>query len=162
MDISQNIKKYRKAKKFTQKELADYLNVVPTTISAWELGRNKPLMDKVTLMADLFGVSTSDIVGDTYTEDNINYLFNQLDEPHQRNVICYAKEQLNDQKGLISYPKTDEIHTIAAHRVDENETASPEDKDRLMSKLAEMNAKFDASQKRIKELEAKKRGDSGE
>lgn len=133
MDISQNIKKYRKSKNLTQKDLADYLNVVPTTISAWELGRNKPLMDKVTLMADLFGVSTSDIVGDTFTEENINHIFSQLDDKRQKRVLIFAKSELESQNSkVVTYPKdSNEIDTLAAHRVDENHISSPEEIEEL-------------------------------
>lgn len=148
MDISQNIKKYRKAKNMTQKDLADYLNVVPTTISAWELGRNKPLMDKVTLMADLFDVSTSDIVGDTFTEDNINYIFSRLNENRQKIVIDFAKDQLNEQNNNIVNLKNKTIpSTLAAHKVDEDHVSSQEEIDDLNSFLDELDKKYDNKNK---------------
>ena len=63
MNLSQNIKRLRKSHGYTQKDLASILKVKPTSISAWESGRNKPLMDKITIMSTLFGVSTSELVG---------------------------------------------------------------------------------------------------
>ena len=102
MNIAENIKKLRKNHGYTQKDLANILQVKPTAISAWESGRNKPLMDKVTIMATLFNVSTSDIVGDTFNKNNsilslINETSSQLNPPRQQKVYEFAKHELEDQ-----------------------------------------------------------------
>lgn len=102
MNIAENIKKLRKNHGYTQKDLANILQVKPTAISAWESGRNKPLMDKVTIMATLFDVSTSDIVGDTFNKNNsilslINETSSQLTPPRQQKVYDFAKHELEDQ-----------------------------------------------------------------
>ncbi len=65
--LAENIKKYRKANSFTQKSLAEELGIAPTAVSAWELGRNKPLMDNVEHMASLFSISKSQLLGDDLT-----------------------------------------------------------------------------------------------
>ena len=98
MNISQNIKRLRKVHGYTQRELAQILNVRPTAVSAWESGRNKPLMDKVTIMSTLFNVSTSEIVGDSVNND-INLIYNKLNNKRQKCVYNFAKAQLEDQKG---------------------------------------------------------------
>ena len=103
MNIADNIKKLRKSHGYTQKDLANILQVKPTAISAWESGRNKPLMDKVTIMATLFGVSTSDIVGDTFNKNDsilslINETSSQLSPPRQQKVYDFAESQLMEQK----------------------------------------------------------------
>lgn len=59
MHIGKRIRKLRKEKKLTQEDLAKILGVKPTAVSAWESGRNKPLMDKVGLMAQYFDVPIS-------------------------------------------------------------------------------------------------------
>lgn len=64
MGLSENIKKYRKLNKMTQTDLAKKLGVGTSTVSSWELGSNKPLMDNVTKMANLWNIRMSDIVGD--------------------------------------------------------------------------------------------------
>ena len=102
MNIAENIKKLRKNHGYTQKDLANILQVKPTAISAWESGRNKPLMDKVTIMATLFDVSTSDIVGDTFNKNNsilslINETSSQLNPPRQQKVYEFAKNELTEQ-----------------------------------------------------------------
>lgn len=90
MNISENIKHYRKLNKMTQTDLANKLGVGLTSVSAWETGRTKPLMDKVTIMANLFGVTTSDIVGDTFEKHNI-YGISDLDQQ-----ISQELQSLND------------------------------------------------------------------
>ncbi|MED1419056.1 XRE family transcriptional regulator [Bacillus smithii] len=59
MHIGNIIKRLRKEHNLTQEDLAKILNVRPTAVSAWESGRNKPLIDKVNMMAQYFGVPTS-------------------------------------------------------------------------------------------------------
>lgn len=66
--LSENIKLYRKASGLTQKELAKKLNVAPTAISAWEVDRNKPLMDNIEKMSEIFHIKKSELLGDTLIE----------------------------------------------------------------------------------------------
>lgn len=70
--LANNIKHYRKLNNLTQKGLADKLKIKPTAISAWELGRNKPLMDNVEKMAALFDVSKSQLLGDDFEPTNVD------------------------------------------------------------------------------------------
>lgn len=147
MDISGNIKRLRKKQKLTQVQLANLLNVVPTTISAWESGRNKPLMDKVTIMAEIFGVSSSEIVGDTFTEDNINVVFQQLDDLRKKKVVNYAKKQLNDQKAAVSFKPKDEIDTLAAHAKDPDKVYTPDEIDDIKAYLDSLAEEYDKKHK---------------
>ena len=64
--IGQNIRRLRKEHHYTQKDLAELIDVKPTTVASWEQGRNKPLMDKVTKLAHLFDVSLTEIAGNNY------------------------------------------------------------------------------------------------
>lgn len=66
--LSENIKSYRKSSKLTQKELAEQLHVAATAVSAWELGRNKPLMDNIEKMSQIFNIKKSELLGDTLNE----------------------------------------------------------------------------------------------
>lgn len=71
--LGDNIKKYRKASSYTQKDLANLLKVKPTTVASWEQGRNKPLMDKVTKLTNIFGVSLTDLVGSDQEDEVTDY-----------------------------------------------------------------------------------------
>lgn len=110
-NLSDNIKFFRKQSKLTQKGLAEKLNVAPTAISAWEVGRNKPLMDNVEQMASIFGVSKSKLLGDEVYEleksvpseltsstlQKITSTSSQLEHKRQLIVLNTAEAQLNEQ-----------------------------------------------------------------
>ena len=66
--IGENIRRLRKSHKYTQKDLAELLGVKPTTVASWEQGRNKPLMDKVTKLSNLFEISPTELIGKSLTE----------------------------------------------------------------------------------------------
>lgn len=60
MDLSKSGKllcDLRKAKKMTQKQLADKLGVVPKTVSKWETGNGFPDVSMLLSLADILGVS---------------------------------------------------------------------------------------------------------
>lgn len=61
--IGENIRQLRKKYHYTQKDLAELLGVKPTTVASWEQGRNKPLMDKVTKLSNLFNISPTELIG---------------------------------------------------------------------------------------------------
>ncbi|CUW12514.1 MULTISPECIES: XRE family transcriptional regulator [Leuconostoc] len=104
MNISQNIKHYRKQAGYTQVDLAKLLNVKPTAVSAWESGRNKPLMDKVTIMAKLFHINISQLVGDTFEVNDINPVYSKLNTNRKKNVYQFAVRQLDEQNNVIAFP----------------------------------------------------------
>lgn len=59
MQFKDKIKYLRKRSELTQAELAKKLNVAITTVSTWERGGNRPLMDKIVLMSEIFNVPIS-------------------------------------------------------------------------------------------------------
>lgn len=58
-----NIKSLRKANDFTQKQLADLLNIKQTSISKWELDISLPDTDNLIKLANIFNVSTDYVLG---------------------------------------------------------------------------------------------------
>lgn len=63
MTIAERIKEYRKQHHYTQKELATLINVKPTTISGWEIGRNVPSIEMLQKLADIFHVPFDELAG---------------------------------------------------------------------------------------------------
>ncbi|OON99227.1 MAG: transcriptional regulator [Epulopiscium sp. Nele67-Bin004] len=61
--LSEKIKSLRKQRGFTQEELAIRLNVVRQTISKWEKGLSVPDADMLVKIADIFEVTTSELLG---------------------------------------------------------------------------------------------------
>lgn len=62
------IKQARQAKKMMQKELAEILNVSPSTVSMWESGTRTPDLETVSKIADVLGVSYNDLLGEKMVE----------------------------------------------------------------------------------------------
>lgn len=108
--LGENIKFYRKQKKMTQSDLAEALGVFSTTISAWEVGRNKPLIDKIEMMAKIFNVTKSELLRETIddfftnkkddsnkTLDYLIVILKTLNADRQSKVYDFAMKQLKEQ-----------------------------------------------------------------
>ena len=74
-----NLKTIRKAKGYTQEELAIKLNVVRQTVSKWEKGLSVPDADTLCKIADVLETSISELLGsEINTEINRNEVAEQL------------------------------------------------------------------------------------
>lgn len=122
--LAENIKYYRKLNKLTQKLLAEKLNIAPTAVSAWELGRNKPLMDNVEHMSKLFNIPKSKLLGDDFLEltrnngdktttstespktvsDEVLRLDRDLHKDNHKSWINYGNKLL-DKQNTVTYSK---------------------------------------------------------
>lgn len=96
--LGENIKNYRTSLKMTQADLADALGVFSTTVSAWEVGRNKPLIDKIEMMAQIFNIKKSELLGETI-EDSTPELTKQDEKNIQKDIETLI-QQLDE--GLYS------------------------------------------------------------
>ena len=61
--VAENIKNARKARGYTQKDLARLLQVKPAAVSAWEVGRNEPSIAMLRKIAELLGAPFDRLVG---------------------------------------------------------------------------------------------------
>ena len=74
-----NLKTIRKAKGYTQEELAIKVNVVRQTVSKWEKGLSVPDADVLSHIAEVLEVSVSELLGaDIKQEDSKNEVAEQL------------------------------------------------------------------------------------
>ena len=64
MVIGQKIVQLRISKSISQEQLAEMLNVSRQTISKWEMEQALPKIDKVLQLAEIFGVSTDELLHD--------------------------------------------------------------------------------------------------
>lgn len=62
--FSSNLNRYLRINEKTQIELANYLGVSTSAVSAWCRGIKTPRMDKVDAMCDYFGIKRSDLMED--------------------------------------------------------------------------------------------------
>lgn len=77
--FSENLKTIRKAKGYTQEELAIKINVVRQTVSKWEKGLSVPDADVLSQSAEVLEVSVSELLGAPIKqEDSKNEVAEQL------------------------------------------------------------------------------------
>jgi transcriptional regulator with XRE-family HTH domain len=60
-EAMKTIKQLREAKKWTQLDLANQLDVTPSTIYNWERGKVEPRVSQLRKLADVFGVRMDEI-----------------------------------------------------------------------------------------------------
>lgn len=65
MELSDKIMSLRKAKGWSQEELAEQLDVSRQSVSKWELGTAVPDLPRITQLSELFGVSTDYLLKNT-------------------------------------------------------------------------------------------------
>ena len=125
--LGENIKFHRKRNNLTQKDLANLLGIAPTAISAWEVGRNKPLMDNIEQMASIFNVKKSELLGDTFSElsqPEILIIYNQLNDKRKEITLNFTKEPLKQQQeeanivqGDFSINEDSNIYKLEQHKI---------------------------------------------
>ena len=99
MLLGEKIKKLRKEKRLTQSGLAKILDVAPTAVSAWERNANKPLMDKLSVMAELFEVPISHFF-EKEMESNVE----EIELPVYGEIAC--------GNGTVIFEDTTEYKTV--------------------------------------------------
>lgn len=63
MEFKEHLKRIRKDKKYTQKQVATAIGTTERNYQDWEYGRNKPGFDSLIALADYFDVSLDYLVG---------------------------------------------------------------------------------------------------
>lgn len=77
--FNENLKTIRKAKGYTQEELAIKIHVVRQTISKWEKGLSVPDADMLSKLADVLEINMSELLGSEIKEEtNKNEVSEQL------------------------------------------------------------------------------------
>lgn len=106
-EIAKNLLYYRKNKKYTQKELADYLGVNNSAVSNWEKGLNSIDIDTLHRACVFLGVSVNDMFG---SFANVNNTTLSSDEAEV--IEAY---RLLDQRGknAVSYTIEKELVYIS-------------------------------------------------
>ncbi|MGX7201610.1 XRE family transcriptional regulator [Enterococcus plantarum] len=62
MELKTQLKKYRSINEWTQKDLAEKLNVSDKTISSWETGRTYPDVHMLITLSELFGITLDEFL----------------------------------------------------------------------------------------------------
>ncbi len=91
--LSENIKKYRKAQRLSQEDLAMQLHVVRQTLSKWENALSVPDADQLIALAHALGVSVNELLGtETKAPDDPDSIAAELAEANAQ-IAQYAEEK---------------------------------------------------------------------
>lgn len=92
--IHENIKHFRKAKGLSQEELAVKLHVVRQTVSKWENGLSVPDADVLIRLANVLGVSVSQLLGIETEPNNHQALADQLAGLNEQLALKISKKEI--------------------------------------------------------------------
>lgn len=84
----ENLKTMRKAKGYTQEELAIKLNVVRQTVSKWEKGLSVPDADALCKIADVLDTDVSTLLGEEIIEET------------DKNAVAQQLAKINEQLAM--------------------------------------------------------------
>lgn len=101
MSIGENIRKYRKASGFTQRELAELIGVSVQAISKWETDAGAPDISQVVPLASVLGIST-DALFDYACKSNLEDFENIKKEYHSLSV--FRDQSFSDKNYDLLYP----------------------------------------------------------
>lgn len=88
--LHENIKRLRSEQGMSQEVLAEKLHVVRQTVSTWEKGLSVPDAEMLLRLSEVFGVTVSDLLGETEAAPEEN------EEPNLRQIAAQLSE-LNDR-----------------------------------------------------------------
>ena len=93
--FNETLKTMRKAKGYTQEELAIKLNVVRQTVSKWEKGLSVPDADVLSKIADILETKVSILLGGTIPdEDNKDVIAEQLSKISEQMSIKNKRSKI--------------------------------------------------------------------
>ena len=108
--FARNLKYYLGLTGKTQKEIADYLQVNPSSVNDWVKAKKYPRIDKIELLSIYFGILKSDLIEDkgdkktlpqvhnlTEGEALLLELFRQIPEDAQKMYLEVLRASLKNQ-----------------------------------------------------------------
>jgi len=104
MNIGEKIKKLRKQKDMTQEQLAEYLNISTQAVSKWETNLTLPDITLLPMLANLFNVTSDEILG-----IDINEKKERIEKIQKEAMNCLIASRYDDAEkklraGLKEYP----------------------------------------------------------
>lgn len=94
MKFGDNLRKLRKARKLSQEDLADKVNVSRQSVSKWENSESYPEMNNILELCKIFHCNINDLVNDSIID------IDSLDDEITNNVVKFKKEQQRKMKTL--------------------------------------------------------------
>ena len=106
LTLAENIRTFRKERRYTQEQLAEILGVTAGAVYKWESGQSVPELGLLVEMADFFDVSVDALLGYRMKDNGIEATKQRLDE-YSRNRDPQALAEA--EKALQKYPNSFEI-----------------------------------------------------
>lgn len=107
--IGENIRKIRKSKKMTMKELGEKIGVSEQAIGNYERGDREPTIDVLIKISDALEVSLFDILGDKIDKKQVALLVNYLNKTNEEIRNTYEKQIEINKKINSCYVKENKI-----------------------------------------------------
>lgn len=82
---------------FTQKEIAESLNVSSQTILNWENGIYEPKINQLIKLADLFNVSVDYLIGRKRNDNKIDDICKELEKISKEEIINFIRNSLKEK-----------------------------------------------------------------
>ena len=127
--FNDNFKKFRKLAGMTQEDVANFLMVTPQAVSKWETGNGTPDISLLVPIAELFGISTDELLENTAKTDSFIA---------ETDCMSY-EERYNKYQNLLKYNPTNaeillKLLSISAEWLHaERSTLSEEKKNQIVS-----------------------------
>jgi transcriptional regulator with XRE-family HTH domain len=110
-DFGKNLAELRKARRLTQLELANFLDIQPRLLGRWEQGKGKPQFDYIIKLADVLEVSLDRLLRGTDIREQDSFdirnkklkqLCKQIDqlESEDQEVVCHFLDMAVRQNRL--------------------------------------------------------------
>ena len=103
------LKNLREDYGFTQKEVADFLNVERTTYSYYESGRSVPSISTIVRLSELYGVSCDYLIKNSIEceiPDNIGDLLSRTCKKEREFLCCFRMISADNQNKIMDIMKT--------------------------------------------------------
>lgn len=118
MSIGETIFELRTKNGFTQKQLADKLNISPDLVSKWERGSRRPDHAAINALEMLFGESLDSVSGinEGTLSELKRYIPNDIDAAELKNLISEYIDSLPERDGnifVLRYYFFEDIKSIA-------------------------------------------------
>lgn len=112
--FSERLKTERKAKKWTQQQLADKLHIARSNVSNWETNNNGISTELLQSLADLFGCSTDYLLGKTdkrttYEQWDEKFPINKQELSNLEEISKHLTDEQKEQLGFYNFTDENKI-----------------------------------------------------
>lgn len=113
MTFGKKLETLRNEKNLSQERLGEMLNVSRITIYKWESDQNKPEIDKLTKLSDIFGVSLDYLLKDNDIDNNIDTQVDETDTKDNNNAVIVDNTNIDNNNINITKDELSEIVNTA-------------------------------------------------